>query len=136
MSQPENRASVPRFMSSYLTDDLVILGDESRSEPSRPSFAIFQVLSYSLSKLDILPGDILRLQLLDKDEIPTKISIVAVKVHQHGEWALLLRFFLPPRQLFQNTDRVSRPLFLSSCTEIIAAAAWQEGEPYWRASLS
>ena len=94
------------------------------------------MLSYSLSKLDILPGDILRLRLLDKGEIPSEISIVAVRVHQHSEWELLLRYFLPPRQFYQNTDRVSRPLFLSSSTEIIAAAAWQEGEPYWRAGLS
>jgi hypothetical protein len=133
MSQPEGGASVPKFISSALTDDLVILGDKNRSEASSPGFATFQVLSYSLSKLDILPGDILRLQLLAKGEIPTKISIVAVRVYQDNEWKLLLRHFLPPRQFHQNTDRVSRPLFLSSSTEIIAAAALEEGEPYWRA---
>ncbi|MFZ1107924.1 MAG: hypothetical protein WAN43_06225 [Rhodomicrobium sp.] len=135
MSQPESRASVPRFASLYLTDDLVILGDESRSEDYGPRFATFQVLSFSLSKLNIIPGDILRLRLFDKGEIPTKISIAAVRVRQHNEQALLLRHFLPPRQLFQNTDRVSGPLFLSPFTEIIAASACEEDEPFWRVAL-
>ena len=135
MSQPGSWANVLRFASLYLTDDLVILGDERRREACGPRFATFQVLSFSLSKLDILPGDILRMPMFDKGEVPNRISIVAVRVRQRNEQALLLRHFLPPRQLFQNTDRVSGPLFLSPFTEIVAASACEMGEPYWRAAL-
>lgn len=135
MSQPENGANVPKLASRYLSDDLVFLGDESRSEAYGPRFATFQVLSFSLSELDILPGDILRLRLLDKGEVPAKISIAAVRVRQDNQQALLLRHFLPPRQLYENTDRLSGPLFLSPFTEIIAATACEADEPYWRAAL-
>jgi hypothetical protein len=137
MSQPGSWANVPRFSSLYLTDDLVVLGDERRREARGPRFATFQVLSFSLSKLDILPGDILRMRMFENGELPTKISIAAVRVRQRNEQAqaLLLRHFLPPRQLFLNTDRVSGPLFLSPFTEIVAASACEMGEPYWRAAL-
>jgi hypothetical protein len=85
--------------------------------------------------MDVLPGDILRLQPLNKGEVPAKISIAAVRVCQDNEQVLLLRLFLPPRQLFENNDRLSGPLFLSPVTEIIAASACGADEPFWRAVL-
>ncbi len=88
-------------------DDLVNLGIE-QSQTSELRYATFQVLSFSLSKLNILPGDILRLRLLEKDEIPTEISIVAVKVHQ----TLLLRHFLPP----VSSIRTQIALLLGLCS--------------------
>jgi hypothetical protein len=115
-------------MRSVWGDDLVSLGVESQSQTSEVRYATFQVLSFSLSEFDILPGDILRLRLLEKDEIPTEISIVAVKIRQE----LLLRHFVPPRWLFMNTDRISRPMVLSPLTEIVAASACEEDAPYWR----
>jgi hypothetical protein len=75
------------------------------------------------------------MRMFENGELPTKISIAAVRVCQRNEQALLLRHFLPPRQLFLNTDRVSGPLFLSPFTEIVAASACEMGEPYWRAAL-
>jgi hypothetical protein len=136
MSQPENGTGSPLWALSVSEDDLVALGEESKNETSSPRFATFQVLSCSLSKLDILPGDVLKLQLLAESEIPTEISIVAVRVQRESERALLLRLFLPPRQFFQNTDRVFGPLLLDPRTKIVAAAAWGVGRPHWRAPLS
>ncbi len=136
MAHPENGTSKPRFAHSVLAGDLIFFGEESHADASSPRFATFQVLSYALSKLDILPGDILKLQTLAKGEIPAGISIVAVRDRRSGEEALLLRLFLPPRQFFQITDRVFRPLVLDCGAEIVAAAGWQEGCSPWRARLS
>ncbi len=136
MAHPENGTRIPRFTPSVLAGDLIFFGEESDGDASRPRFATFQVLSYALSKLDILPGDILNLQTLAKGEIPAGISIVAVRDRRSDEEALLLRLFLPPRQFFQITDRVFRPLVLYDGAEIVASAEWQEGRSPWRARLS
>jgi hypothetical protein len=136
MSQPDSGAKNRSFMLGFGGDDLVKIGEDSQSRISQPRRATFQVLSYSLSKLDVLPGDILRLQLLAKGETPAEISIVAVKSLRRREWVLLLRLFSPPRLLLQNSDRVFRPRLLGSGDEIVAAAAWRKDDPHWRALLS
>ena len=136
MAHPENGTRTPRFAQSVLTGDLIFFGEESHGDASNPRFGTFQVLSYALSKLDILPGDILTLQRIAEGEIPAGISIVAVRDRHSDEEALLLRLFLPPRQFFQITDRVFRPLILNGGAEIVAAAEWQQGRSPWRARLS
>jgi hypothetical protein len=134
MVQPDNGTKNRSFMPGFGGDDLLKIGEDSQSETFQPRCATFQVLSYSLSKLDILPGDILRLQLLAKGETPAEISIVAVKSLRRHEWVLLLRLFSPPRLLLQNSDRVFRPRLLGSAEEIVAAVAWDNFR--WRRPLS
>ena len=121
-------------MPGFGGDDLLKIGEDSQSETSQPRRATFQVLSYSLSKLDILPGDILRLQLLAKGENSGRDFNCGRQKPPAPEWVLLLRLFSPPRLLLQNSDRVFRPRLLGSAEKIVAAVAWEDFR--WRGPLS
>ena len=82
-----------------------------------------------LSDSGILSGDVLRLPRLRESELPPEISVCAVEFDLDGSRVLLLRLFVPPRQLIANSACILPPLTLGPATRIVAAAPWTEFFP-------
>jgi hypothetical protein len=66
----------------------------------------------------------LRLPRLRENELPAEISVCAVEFDLDGSTVLLLRLFVPPRQLISNSACILPPLAIGPTTRIVAAAPW------------
>ncbi len=108
---------------NLLDDDLAEYSQDHGSPVSFPSYKTYIVRSRVLSDYDILPEDVLSLRLLAEGERPSEVSIVAVHLELALHRILLLRLFVPPRQLTVNTDSPHfPPLVLGQFVRLIAAA--------------
>ena len=103
-------------------DDLIEL-DQGHGNPL--SGRSYRVRSGVLSDCGILPGDTLTLRLLGDGETPADVCIAAATVELPQRRVLLLRLFVPPRQLIINSgDLELPPLVLGGPVTLIAAAPW------------
>ncbi|MFT4079098.1 hypothetical protein [Rhodomicrobium sp.] len=108
---------------SGLDDDLIALDRSHARSGSDPSHQVYEVRSRVLSDSGIFPGDLLTLRRLDKGETPAAVSLAAVAVGCPPKQFLLLRLFVPPRQLTINTGCLALPpLVLGPNVRLIAAA--------------
>jgi hypothetical protein len=104
--------------------DLVLVNQE-HPDTSADSFELtYKVCIDVLSDAGIRSGDVLRLQRLCENEPPREISVCAVEFDLDGSTVLLLRQFVPPRQLISNSACVLPPLTLGPRARIVAAAPW------------
>ena len=111
-------------------DDLIEL-DQGHGNPL--SYQSYRVRSGVLSDCGLLPGDILTLRLLGDGETPADVSIAAATVELPQRRVLLLRLFVPPRQLTINTgDLELPPLLLGPGVRLIAATPASAPPPSWR----
>ena len=117
-----------------LKDDLAEI--DNGHALSDPPAQVYEVRSRVLSDSGILPGDLLRLRLLGEGETPADVSIAAVAVGPSERRLLLLRLFVPPRQLTINTACLELPqLVLGPRVRLIAAAPWTEASSETEATL-
>jgi hypothetical protein len=122
--------------SNVIAYDLVEI-DHNCYTGNYPSHKVYEVLSPVLSELNIMAGDILPLRLLGVGEIPHEISIVAATFSLESCTALILRLFVPPRQLVVNTDDPRhRPLALGPNVRLVAAVPWNKPASPWFLPLS
>jgi hypothetical protein len=102
--------------------DLVLVNQAHPDMSADSSELTYKVCINVLSDFGILSGDVLRLPRLRENELPPEISVCAVEFDLDGSTVLLLRLFVPPRQLISNSACVLPPLTLGPTTRIVAAA--------------
>ncbi|MBJ7532582.1 hypothetical protein JDN40_00285 [Rhodomicrobium vannielii ATCC 17100] len=112
---------------SGLDDDLIALDRSHARSASDPSCQVYEVRSRVLSDSSVFPGDLLTLRLLDEGDTPSVVSFAAVTIGSPPRQLLLLRLFVPPRQLTINTGCLDLPpLVLGRHVRIVAAAPWTQ----------
>ena len=102
--------------------DLVLVNQAYPGTSADSSELTYKVYINALSDSGIRSGDVLRLPRLRENELPTEISVCAVEFDLDGIPVLLLRLFVPPRQLISNSACILPPLTLGPATRIVAAA--------------
>ena len=109
--------------------DLVLVEQERLSAGLHSSDLVYKVCINVLSDVGILTGDVLRLTRLSKNELPSEISVCAVEFDLDNSTLMLLRLFVPPRQLIANSICNLPQLTLGPTVRIVAAAPWNEFFP-------
>ena len=112
------------------TEADLMLVERDYSPGSSNSIGVgYRVCINVLSDFGILTGDVLRLPRIPENELPSGISVCAVEFDLDGRTLLLLRLFVPPRQLIANSICILPQLTLGPTARIVAAAPWNEFFP-------
>ncbi len=112
--------------------DLRLVEQDYSPGSSHASGMVYRVCIGVLSDFGILTGDILRLPRIPENELPPEISVCAVEFDLDGKTLLLLRLFVPPRQLIANSICILPQLIPGPTVRIVAAAPWSEFFPQGR----
>lgn len=113
---------------NFAGSDLVPVTPDKSGHPPQPANRLYRVRTHVLSDCDIAPGDLLCLQAAQGGELPFCVSIAAVELQLDYGSVLLLRLFVPPRQLIINSAEIQLPpLFVGHFTRIAAASPWRRG---------
>jgi hypothetical protein len=109
--------------------DLMLVERDYSPGSSHSTEVVYRVCINVLSDFGILTGDVLRLPRVPENELPSGISVCAVEFDLDGKTLLLLRLFVPPRQLIANSICSLPQLILGPTARIVAAAPWSEFFP-------
>ena len=109
--------------------DLMLVERDYSPGSSHSTDVVYRVCIDVLSDFGILTGDVLRLPRIPENELPSEISVCAVEFDLDGKTLLLLRLFVPPRQLIANSICSLPQLTLGPTARIVAAAPWNEFFP-------
>ncbi len=112
--------------------DLMLVERDYSPGSSHSTEVVYRVCINVLSDFGILTGDVLRLPRIPENELPSGISVCAVEFNLDGKTLLLLRLFVPPRQLIANSICILPQLILGPTVRIVAAAPWNEFFPRGR----
>ena len=115
---------------NFAGSDLLPVTSDKSGRQAGPASRFYRVRTHVLSDCGIAPGDLLCLQMAQDDELPFCVSIAAVELQIDYGSVLLLRLFVPPRQLIVNSAEIQLPpLFAGHFTRIAAATPWRPGIP-------
>ena len=110
---------------NFTGSDLVPAAPDKHDRLTGSATRFYRVRTHVLSDCGIVPGALLCLQ-AQGGEVPFCVSIAAVELQLGCSSVLLLRLFVPPRQLIINSAEIQLPpLFVGYHTRVIASSPWR-----------